>query len=189
MICLRLMKKRTLTAFILLFLWAPFLNGQNEGAEKTKTPVQAAIIRNKSLPPKYEIGNVIVTYSDGTTDIWTLKGNCAEPKVSTKGAVGWEVYKLNSDGKTLSSYNGLYINDHLNVFDHGRVVANLESAKGFIEDWGFTRDGAHVVIKSRGAHGPATIELFPLRNGPPAESVQAYEKNLPDWAAPFADAD
>src|SRR5271165_3238122 len=75
------------------------------------------------------------------------------------------------------------------VFDHGRVVANLESAKGFIEGWGFTRDGGHVVIKSRGAHGPATIELFPLRNGPPAESVQAYEKNLPDWAAPFADID
>ena len=130
------MKKRTLTAFILLFLWAPFLDGQNEGAEKTKTPVQAAIIRNKSLPPKYEIGNVIVTYSDGTTDLWTLKGNCAEPMVSTKGAVGWEVYKLNSDGKTLSSYNGLYINDHLNVVDHGRVVANLESAKGFIEGLG-----------------------------------------------------
>jgi hypothetical protein len=163
------MKKSTLTAFIFLFLWAPLLDGQNEGAEKTKMPVQAAIIRNKSLPPKYEIGNVIVTYSDGTTDIWTLKGNCAEPKVSTKGAVGWEVYKLNSDGKTLSSYNGLYINDHLNVFDHGRVVANLESAKGFIEGWGFTKDGGHVVIKSRGAHGPATIELFPLRNGPPAE--------------------
>ena len=189
MICLRLMKKSTLTAFILLFLWAPFLDGQNEGAEKTKAPVQAAIIRNKSLPPKYEIGNVIVTYSDGTTDIWTLKGNCAEPKVSTKGAVGWEVYKLNSDGKTLSSYNGLYINDHLNVVDRGRVVANLESAKGFIEGWGFTRDGGHVVIKSRGAHGPATIELFPLRNGTPEESVQAYEKNLPDWAAPFADTD
>ena len=87
---------------------------------------------------------MIVTYSDETTDIWTLKGNCAEPKVS---------------------------------------------AKGFIEGWGFTRDGGHVVIKSRGAHGPATIELFPLRNGPPAESVQAYEKNLPDWAAPFADTD
>jgi len=183
------MKKRTLTALLFLLLSAHLLDAQNEGAEKTKVPVQAAIVRNKSLPPEYEIGNVIVTYSDRTTDIWTLKGNCAEPKVSAKGAVGWEVYKLNADGKTLRTYNGLYINDHLNVCDHGKTVANLESAKGFIEGWEFTKDGEYLVIKSRGAHGPATIELFSLRNGSVAASVQAYEKNLPDWAAPFADAD
>ena len=189
MTSLCLMNKRTLIAFLLLLLWAPFLDGQNEGAEKTKLPVQASIVPNKSLGPEYKIGNVIVTYSDGTTDLWTLKGNCAEPKVSTKGKVGWEVYKLNADGKTFVNYNGLYINNHLNVCDHGRVVANLESAKGFIEGWDFTKDGEHLVIKSRGAHGPATIELFSLHNGLPVESVQAYEKNLPDWAAPFADAD
>jgi hypothetical protein len=183
------MKKQTITPFLLFLLSAPFLYGQNKGAEKTKTPVHATIVRDRSLPPEYEIGNVIVTYSDGTTDIWTLKGNCAAPKVSTKGTVGWEVYKLNADGKTLARYNGLYINNHLNVCDHGKLVANLESAKGFIEDWDFTKDGEHLVIKSRGAHGPATIELFPVRNGPAADSVQAYEKNLPDWAKPFADAD
>jgi hypothetical protein len=181
------MNEGTRIALLLLLLWAPFLDGQNEGAEKTKLPVQASIDRNKSLGREYKIGNVIVTYSDGTTDLWTLKGNCAEPKVSAQGRVGWEVYKLNADGKTLARYNGLYINDHLNVCDHGKVVANLESAKGFIEGWDFTKDGEHLVIKSRGAHGPATIELFSLRNGLPMESVQAYEKKLPDWAAPFAD--
>jgi hypothetical protein len=181
--------KKTLAACLLMLFLAPYLYGQNEGAEKTQTPVQAAIARNKLVPARYVIGNVIVTYSDGTTDIWTLKGNCAEPRVSTKGAVGWEVYKLSADGKTLASYNGLYINDHVNVCDHGRVVANVASAKAFIEGWDFTKDGARLVIKSRGAHGPATIELFALRNGSPLESVQAYEKNLPDWAEPFADSD
>jgi hypothetical protein len=189
MTCRRFMQKRTLNAFLFLLLSAPFLHGQNEGAEKTKLPIQAAIVRNKSLPAEYEIGNVIVTYSDGAKDIWTIKGNCGVPKVSPKGAVGWEVYQLNADGKTLASYQGLYINDHLNVCDHGKIVANLESAKGFIEGWNFTKDGEHLVIKSRGAHGPATVELFSLRNGPPSESVQAYEKNLPSWAAPFADLD
>ena len=181
------MRKRESIAFLLLFLSAPFLYGQMKGAEKTKLPVRAAILRNKSLPPTYEIGNVIVTYSDGTTDIWTLKGNCAEPKISPKGAVGWEVYKLKPEEKTLASYNGLYINDRLNVCDHGKIVANFQSAKGFIEGWDFTKDGEHLVIKSRGAHGPATIELFSLGDGLAAQSVQAYEKNLPDWAAPFAD--
>lgn len=183
------MKQKTLAAYFLVLSLAPFLYGQNKGAEKTQTPAEAAIARNKSSPAGYEIGNVIVTYSDGTTDIWTLKGNCAEPKVSSKGAVGWEVYKLNPDGKTLADYNGLYINDHVTVCDHGRIVASLASAKGFIEGWDFTKDGERLVIKSRGAHGPATIELFALRNGPPLESVQAYEKNLPSWAAPFADTD
>jgi hypothetical protein len=183
------MKKNAFIVLSILLLSAPLFYGQNEGAEKTKTPVRAAIVRNKSLDPGFEIGNVIVTYSDGTTDTWTLRGNCAEPKVSTKGAVGWEVYKLNADGKTLTRYNGLYINDHLSVCDHGKVLANLESSKGFIEGWDFTKDGEHAVIKSRGAHGPATVELFSLRNGPAEKSVQAYEKNLPDWAAPFADVD
>jgi hypothetical protein len=183
------MQKRDFIAFLLLLLSTPFLYGQTAGAEKTKLPVHAAIVRDKSLPPTYQIGNVIVTYSDGTTDIWTLKDNCGQPKVSSKGAVGWEVYKLNAEGKTLASYHGLYINDRLNVCDHGIVVANLPSAKGFIEGWDFTRDGEHLVIKSRGAHGPASIELFSLRNGPALESVQAYEKNLPDWAVPFADVD
>jgi hypothetical protein len=67
------------------------------------------------------------------------------------------------------------------------VIANLASAKGFIEAWDFTKDGERVVIKSRGAHGPATIELFSLRNGPPEASVQAYEKDLPEWAAAYAE--
>ena len=105
------MKKPTLVALLLLLLPASFLAGQNEGAEKTKLPVQAAIVRNKSLDPQYEIGNVIVTYADRTKDLWTVKGNCAEPKVSPKGAVGWEVYKLKADGKTLDTYSGLYLND------------------------------------------------------------------------------
>jgi hypothetical protein len=181
------MDPRTVTALLLFLLSATLLGGQNEGAEKTKLPVRASIVRNDSLPAEYQIGNVVVTYADGTTDTWTLKGNCAEAKVSTKGSVGWEAYKLSPDGRTLDRYNGLYINDHVNVCDHGKVVANLKSAKGFIEGWDFTKDGEHLVIKSRGAHGPASIELFSLHNGLAMESVQAYEKHLPDWAVPFAD--
>lgn len=183
------MKKETYITFSFLVWSAPFLFGQNEGAEKVKLPVQAAIVRNQALPPEDEIGNVVVTYSDGTTDTWTLKGNCAEPKVSPRGVVGWEVYKLEANAKTLSRYNGLYINSTVVLCDHGKVIANLASAKSFIEGWDFTKDGQHVVIKSRGAHGPATIELFSTRSGPPEASVQAYDKNLPEWATAYADAD
>jgi len=182
-------KKETYIAFSFLIWLAPFLLAQNEGAEKVKLPAQAAIVRNQALPPEDEIGNVIVTYSDGTTDTWTLRGNCAEPKVSARGVVGWELYKLEANGKTLSRYGSLYINDHVVLCDHGKVIANLASAKPFIEAWDFTKDGRQVVIKSRGAHGPAVIELFSLRSGPPEASVQAYDKNLPEWATAYADAD
>jgi hypothetical protein len=180
------MNQGTITGFLLFLLSVTLLADQNEGAEKTKLPLRASIIRNDSLPAEYHIGNVAVTYADGTTDTWTLKGNCAEAKVSTQGSVGWEVYKLDSDGR-LDRYNGLYVNDHVSVCDHGKVVATFKSAKGFIEGWDFTKDGEHLVIKSRGAHGPATIELFSLHTGMATESVQAYDKHLPDWAVPFAD--
>ena len=97
------MNQRTLTTFLFLLLSASLLDAQNQGAEKTKRPVRASIEGNKSSRPEYKIGNVRVTYSDGTTDLWTFKGNCAEPKVSTKGSVGWEVYELGADGKALAT--------------------------------------------------------------------------------------
>ena len=159
------MEQQTITGFLLFLLSVTLLAGQNEGAEKTKLPLRASIVRNDSLAAEYQIGNVVVTYADGTTDTWTLKGNCAEAKVSTKGIVGWEVVQAQGRWKNLERYNGLYINDHVNVCDHGKVVANFKSAKGFIEGWDFTKDGEHLVIKSRGAHGPATIELFSLHTG------------------------
>jgi len=160
---------------------------QNEGAERTKLPVSARIQGKIVAQGGDRIGNVVVTYSDGTEDQWSLKGNCGDPKVSADGTVGWEVYQLNPDGKSLKTYGGLYINDHLAVCFRGKIVANLAPAKSFIEGWAFSESG--VVIKSRGAHGPAMIELFSLRTGPPTASVWAYEKNLPAWAEPFADTE
>jgi HAMP domain-containing protein len=82
------------------------------------------------------------------------------------------------------------LRDELEVRVDDRVAELAKSnlaAKGFIEGWDFTQDWERLVIKSRGAHGPATIELFSLRDGLAIEAVQAYEKNLPDWAAPYAD--
>jgi hypothetical protein len=160
---------------------------QNEGAERTKLPVSARIQGRIVAQSGDRIGNVIVTYSDGTEDQWSLKGNCGDPKVSANGTVGWEVYQLNPDEKSLKTYNGLYINDHLAVCFRGKIVASLASGKAFIEGWAFTQNG--VVIKSRGAHGPAVIELFSLHPGPPLASVWAYAKHLPAWAEPFADTE
>jgi hypothetical protein len=35
----------------------------------------------------------------------------------------------------------------------------------FIEDWGFADGDTTVVVKSRGRHGPSTIQRFSLKTG------------------------
>jgi hypothetical protein len=176
----------------ILFLWilsgATFrLTAQNQGAEKVKEPSQARIEPKHRSDPNFVVGDVIVTYTDGTTDSWTLKGNCMDPKVSPQGQVGWVLCELASDGKSLKLYGSVPIGSQLVVCDRGKVIAKLRAAKPFIEDWAFADDGRHVVVKSRAAHGPASIELFGLHNGPAEASVAAFEENLPDWAGPFRD--
>jgi hypothetical protein len=167
-------------------LLATSIQAQNDaGAERTKLPVKARIKGETVSQSGDHIGNVIVTYSDGTEDQWTLKGNCGDPKVNENGAVGWEVYQLKPDEKNLQTYNGLYIDDHLAICVRGKIVANFQAGKPFIEGWAFTQNG--VVIKSRGAHGPAVIELFAVHKGQALATVWAYEKKLPAWAKPFAD--
>lgn len=77
------------------------LAAQNEGAEKVKEPVQARIEGKHRTDPSFVVGDVMVIYKDGTTDSWTLKGNCMDPKVSHQGQVGWVLCELAADGKSL----------------------------------------------------------------------------------------
>jgi hypothetical protein len=163
------------------------LAAQNEGAEKVKEPVQARIERKHRTDPSFVVGDVMVIYKDGTTDSWTLKGNCMDPKVSHQGQVGWVLCELAADGKSLKLNDNAPIGSQVVVCYRGKVIAKLRAAKPFIEEWAFSDDGRHVVVKSRFAHGPASIELFGLQNGLAEASVAAFEENLPDWARPFRD--
>jgi hypothetical protein len=165
---------------------APLAISANESAEIVKQPV-AATIQPKHLPAIGEVGNVIVTYQDGTQDTWTLKGNCMMPKVGPDGQVGWVVCQLLDNDKELKLYRDAPIGSRLAICRKGKILANLQSAKPFIEDWNFAADGSHVVVKSRAAHGVALIELFSIRNGPAEEAVEAYRDGLPEWARPFRD--
>jgi hypothetical protein len=80
----------TLKFWMLLYLIASSLSAMaaNERAEPVKQPV-AARIQPKHSPIADNVGNVIVTYSDGTEDTWTLTGNAMMPKVGPTGYVGW----------------------------------------------------------------------------------------------------
>ena len=79
------------------------------GAENTKQPISAEILvktAGKAEAKPNPIGNVQVTYADGTKDLWTTKGNCSLAVVGTDGTVGWTVHgpeeKIRTYPKTFS---------------------------------------------------------------------------------------
>jgi hypothetical protein len=174
--------------WIFLFLMASSLPAMaaSEPAEMVKQPV-AVRIQTKHSPIADNVGNVIVTYSDGTDDTWTLMGNSMMPKVGPMGYVGWVVCELEKDHRSLKLYRDVPIGSRLAICWKGKVIANLQSSKPFIEEWNFSPDSKHVVVKSRAAHGVAIIELFSIRNGPAEVAVEAYREDLPDWAKAFRD--
>ncbi|HPA21032.1 MAG TPA: hypothetical protein PLU30_25010 [Verrucomicrobiae bacterium] len=175
---------------VLASLGVPLAAGagqSNEGAEKVKQPVGARIAPKHDLKREDPVGNVVVRYSDGAEDTWTLKGNCMLPKVSSSGMVGWVVCDLAPDGKSLELHRGVPVGSRLTLCAKGKVIATLGAAKPFIEEWAFVPTGSGVVVKSRAAHGVAIIELFPLSGGAAQAAFEAFKPDLPDWARPFAD--
>lgn len=65
------------------------------------------------------------------------------------------------------------------------VVATLKTASPNVEETRFINEQQQIVVKSRGNHGPATVQLFNSRTGKEEGRVKAYEiKNgKPAWAA------
>ena len=122
-------------------------------------------------------GDVVLIMADGTRERLTQSEHCSDPKLGPSGLVGWTWASENNHGS--------WVNSHLRVQFGKRVVIDVQCAKPFIEEWGFSAQG--VVAKSRSLHGPATIELFSLDDGHRVGSVDAFADDLPSWAAPFTD--
>ena len=154
------------------------------GAEATKQPTSARIIPpSGSKADGSEVGNVRVTYTDGTKDLWTTKGNCSLPQVSQNGTVGWTV---NGPERKVNASYTMRPNDTLVLCWKGKVIAQIKSAKAFIEKWDFIERGK-LVLLTRASHGPADIELHDAATGKLIDSVKAYSDNLPEWAKPYKD--
>ena len=160
----------------------PVHAGDQAGAEKTKVPVRAAVVDAKQWNEQ-PVGNIEVGYADGTRDRWTTKGSCGQPHVAADGTVGWTVFEPERPAET-ASYN-IRPNDTLVICPKGKVICRAKSALGFIEEWGFLKDGKRFVVKSRALHGPATVELMETETGKVVEVVKASADKLPAWAAPY----
>ena len=150
-------------------------------------PVSARIEVVHTFAHRDPIGDVVVKLSDGTEQTWTHSGNASDPRVAPDGVVIWIVYSLRKGGKEIETYQTIPVNGHLAFAERGKVIATVETTKAFIEDWKLAADGHHVIVKSRRAHGPASIQRFAFEPGPAEATVWAYKHNLPDWARPYAD--
>jgi hypothetical protein len=184
----------------------PLIAADQSGAEKSKRVVSARIVPpgaskgtagnptggglapsslSKSSDSGDEaIGNVQVTYQDGTKDLWTTKGNCSLVQVAPDATVGWTAH---GDPVRVNSADFMRPNPELVTCRQGKVLAKIQASMPFIEDWRFLEGGKQFALRCRGAHGPANIELHDTASGKLITTLKAYDEKLPAWAKPLKD--
>lgn len=86
-------------------------------------------------------------------------------------------------------YTARSIQGGLVVSDGGREVATIRTAAPNLEEWSFVNGGRNIVTKSRGGHGPATVELWETATGMQRDKVLAFaiQNGQPAWAARYAE--
>lgn len=87
-----------------------------------------------------------------------------------------------SFGQPLTATTGT---SSVTIKEGDRTVSVCSTALPNVETTKFISEQQQIVVKSRGEHGPATVELFNTANGAKLGSVKAFEiKNgQPTWAA------
>jgi hypothetical protein len=87
-----------------------------------------------------------------------------------------------SDGQPLEAVNG---KGTVIIVEGSRKVTVCHTASPHIEQTRFINEQQQIVVKSRGNHGPATVQLFDTRSGAEQGRVMAYDirGSSPPWAA------
>ena len=170
---------------IVVFLVPFFARGADQtGAEKTKKPVAATIVLKPGTAGDEEkIGNVRVTYEDGTKDLWTTKNNCSLARVSPDGTVGWTVHS--EEFKPASVSYKVRTNATLLLCSGGQILRKIESPQPFIQDWNFTGDGVKLVVSAMFLHGQSHYTLYDVKTGKELETAKSGDEKIPEWAKPF----
>lgn len=125
-------------------------------------------------------GDVIAKRIDGR-DV-TLGHDALDAKLAQDDVAGW------TTGKHVQTQDGMqFSNDHLVVYKGSAKQAEFTTGKGIIEAWRFVDGAKQVATKSRGLHGPASVELFDIATKRRVAAMQGFEINdkSPEWAKPF----
>jgi hypothetical protein len=70
---------------------------------------------------------------------------------------------------------------------NGKTIAVCRTQLPEIENWKLINGNRQIVVKSRGRHGPAAVELFNVVDGSLADKVMAFsiKNGKPAWARGF----
>ena len=133
------------------------------------------------------VGNVAITTDEGKHLQLTTTRTAQQPKASISGLVGW--VDCSKDGKPggFHMVDGVPIGSRLVLRNPNGTILTITAEKPIIEQWGFDRDGVHIILKSRALHGPAVIELFTINDGSKAGTYPGYGSTGSAWAQSFLD--
>jgi hypothetical protein len=149
--------------------------------------IQVLLINQRDLPGWQgdPVGNVVLQ-NHGKNEPLTATPTAQRPKVSKEGVIGW--IDCSEEGKpgVLHIAKGVPIGSRLILRHPDGSLLTIPSESPIIEKWNFDADGAHIVMKSRGLHGPAAIERFTL-SGQQVGRCNAYGEKAPEWAIPYLD--
>lgn len=110
--------------------------------------------------------------------------NYSVPKTKKKG-VATQLPAAPSYGAPLTVQTS---QGRVTIREGGRYVTSFTAARPNIEKTRWYAEQEQIVVKSRGNHGPATVQLFNSRTGQVLGSVMAYQAaNGPAWARSMAE--
>jgi hypothetical protein len=168
---------KTFSTLLVVTLIASALPAQ----QPVPKPKSAAVV---DIPPAeaelgIKAGNIQVMFTDGHSDNVTKNGNCMKPHVSDKGNMGW-TQCTNFDRKGYAMNEKLVIK----LVSGGTKEFRPNPSAPFIEDWSFTDNDSAIVIKSRGAHGPASFVRYDLATGRMTQKKDGRSdaEKAPSWA-------
>lgn len=95
----------------------------------------------------------------------------------------------NSHPQGQGALSAVVVPGQVRIMRAGRVVTLIQTAMPNIEAHHFTRGQQQIVVKSRGNHGPATVQLFDTPSGAVKGQVMAYaiQNGQPAWARGMQD--
>jgi hypothetical protein len=176
---------------LLLGAILPMLGGASIAAgSQNSRPLSASIVIVPSALDNFMIqtGNVRVTFSDGHSEVLTAEGNCAWPRVSLDGDVGWirvDKSKVDLAAKNRKGEDKVIVH----MADGGRKEFAPNPEAPFISNWSFADNGKAVAIQSSGYHGSAFYIKYDISKGKAIDEIDQYVpcKELPSWARAISD--
>lgn len=131
------------------------------------------------------VGDVVLQ-NHGKNVTLTATATAQQPKVSKEGYIGWVDCSEEGNPGVIHIAKGVPIGSQLILRHPDGSLLTIPAESPIIEKWNFETDGAYIVMKSRGLHGPAFIERFTL-SGQQAGRCNAYGEKAPEWVVPFLD--